>query len=177
MRQIATRPRNVVALSIIAVILIVGAIAASIYNFGGGGGRSSTAANSTVTVQTLAPSSGSIAFTIDDSSSKATFTIDEVLFGSPNTVVGQTNQVAGQILVNQQDPSQSKLGEIKVDLSTLVTITTCAIIRCRGVSWRLASLATSTPRSSPNRSRVCPRALQWASRCRSKSLALSRCTA
>ncbi len=121
MRQIATRPRNAVALSIIAVILIVGAIAASIYLFGGGGGRSSTAANSTVTVPTLAPSSGSIAFTIDDSSSKATFTIDEVLFGSPNTVVGQTNQVAGQILVNQQDPSQSKLGEIKVDLSTIVT--------------------------------------------------------
>jgi polyisoprenoid-binding protein YceI len=122
MRQIATRPRNaVVAASIIAAIVIVGAIAASIYIFGGGGGRSNTAANSTVTVPTLATSSGSTIFIVDGSSSKATFTIDEVLFGSPNTVVGQTNQVAGQILVNQQDPSQSQLGEIKVNLSTLVT--------------------------------------------------------
>lgn len=121
MRQIATRPRTVVAFSVSAVILIVGAIAASIYIFGGGGGRSSTAANSTVTVPTLASSSGSTVFTLNGSSSKATFTIDEVLFGSPNTVVGQTNQVTGQILVNQQDPSQSQLGKIKVDLSTLVT--------------------------------------------------------
>jgi polyisoprenoid-binding protein YceI len=121
MRQIATRPRSVVAFSVAAVVLIVGAIAASIYIFGGAGGRSSTAAKSTVTVPTLTSSSGSTVFTLDGSSSKATFTIDEVLFGSPNTVVGQTNQVAGQILVNQQDPSQSRLGEIKVDLSTLVT--------------------------------------------------------
>jgi polyisoprenoid-binding protein YceI len=76
-----------------------------------------------VTVPTLASSSGSgsTVFMLDSSSSKATFTIDEVLFGSPNTVIGQTNQVAGQILVNQQNPSQSQLGEIKVDLSTLVT--------------------------------------------------------
>ena len=70
---------------------------------------------------TLAPTDGATLFTIDSSSSKATFTIDEVLFGNPNTVVGETDKVAGQILVNAQDPSKSQVGEIKIDVSTLVT--------------------------------------------------------
>jgi polyisoprenoid-binding protein YceI len=114
------RPRTIaVSVAAIAVVLIVGAIVASIYVFGAGG--RTTTARSTVTVPTLIPTSGDTVYTIGASSSKATFTIDEVLFGKPNTVVGETNQVAGQILVNQSDPSKSQLGEIKIDISTLVT--------------------------------------------------------
>jgi polyisoprenoid-binding protein YceI len=114
-------PRTIaVGLAVVAVALIVGAIVASIYVFGAGSGKTSIASG-TVTVPTLAPTGGGAIFAIDSSSSKATFTIDEVLFGKPNTVVGETNQVAGQILVNQQDPSKSQLGEIKIDVSTLAT--------------------------------------------------------
>ena len=107
--------------AVIAVALIAGAIAASIYILGAGGGATSKTANGTVTVPTLATNGSGTLFIIDQSSSKATFTIDEVLFGKPNTVVGETSHVAGQILVNQQNPSQSQIGEVKVDVSTLVT--------------------------------------------------------
>jgi polyisoprenoid-binding protein YceI len=44
-----------------------------------------------------------------------------VLFGQPNTVVGKTSQVAGQIQVDQDDPSKSAVGQIKVDLTGLKT--------------------------------------------------------
>src|SRR5262249_9200226 len=60
-------------------------------------------------------------FIIDSCASEATFTIHEIFLGQPNTVVGKTSQVAGQILVNKQDPSKSRVGQIKVDVSTLVT--------------------------------------------------------
>src|SRR5262249_36916376 len=51
----------------------------------------------------------------------ASFTIDEVLFGQPNTVVGKTSQVAGQIQVDTHDPSKSAVSQIKVDLTGLKT--------------------------------------------------------
>jgi polyisoprenoid-binding protein YceI len=121
MRETLMRPRAIaVGLAAIAALVIVGAIVASIYIFGAGGAKTSTASG-TVTVPTLAPTDGATLFTIDSSSSKATFTIDEVLFGNPNTVVGETDKVAGQILVNAQDSSKSRVGEIKIDVSTLVT--------------------------------------------------------
>ena len=44
-----------------------------------------------------------------------------MLLGNPNTVVGKTNQVAGQILVDKSDVSKSQVGVIKVDLSTMQT--------------------------------------------------------
>lgn len=121
MRETLQRPRAVVVgLAAIAAAVIVVAIVASIYIFGAGGAKTG-ATSGTVTVPTLAPTDGATLFTIDSSSSKATFTINEVLFGTPNTVVGETDKVAGQILVNAQDPSKSQVGEIKIDVSTLVT--------------------------------------------------------
>lgn len=108
-------------LALVAMALIAGAIATSIYIFGAGGGNPGKTTNGTATVPTLATNGSGTLFTIDQSSSKATFTIDEVLFGKPNIVVGETSRVAGQILVNQQIPSQSQIGAIKVDVSTLVT--------------------------------------------------------
>jgi polyisoprenoid-binding protein YceI len=121
MRETLKRPRAVVVgVAAIAAAVIVVAIVASIYIFGAGGAKTG-ATSGTVTVPTLAPTDGATLFTIDSSSSKATFTINEVLFGNPNTVVGETDKVAGQILVNAQDPSKSQVGEIKIDVSTLVT--------------------------------------------------------
>ncbi len=140
MRETLMRPRAIaVGLAAIAAVVIVVAIVASIYIFGAGGAKTSTA-NGTVTVPTLAPTDGATLFTIDGSSSKATFTIDEVLFGKPNTVVGATNQVAGQLLINAQDPSKSQLGEIKIDVSTLVTDND---LRNRTLQGRI--LETDTP--------------------------------
>ncbi len=139
MRETLKRPRAIaVGLAAIAAVVIVVAIVASIYIFGAGG--KTGAASGTVTVPTLAPTDGATLFTIDSSSSKATFTIDEVLFGNPNTVVGETNKVAGQILVNALDPSKSQVGEIKIDVSTLVTDND---LRNRTLQGRI--LETDTP--------------------------------
>ena len=110
-----------IAASIVAALVIVGAIVGAIYVFGAGARNPAAAGGGTVTAPTLTASGDTTIFAIDSSSSQATFTIDEILFGKPNTVVGQTSQVAGQIAINTKDPSQSKIGEIKVDVSALTT--------------------------------------------------------
>jgi len=140
MRETLMRPRTfIVGFALLAVAAIVGGIVGAIYIFGAGGTKTG-AASGTVTVPTLVPTDGATLFTIDGSASKATFTIDEVLFGNPNTVVGETNKVAGQILVNAQDPSKSQLGEIRMNVSTLVTDTD---LRNRTLQGRI--LETDTP--------------------------------
>lgn len=118
MRQLLGRPWGQIGAAF-AVVLVVAFAAGAFYIFGGSGGTTGTRGPSSV--PTLAPSKDATTFTIDSSSSQATFTIDEVLFGKPNTVVGKTNSVTGQIQVNLKDPSQSQLGQIRVDLTTLAT--------------------------------------------------------
>jgi polyisoprenoid-binding protein YceI len=60
-------------------------------------------------------------YTIAQASSQATFTIGEVLNGAPKTVVGTTNQVAGQIAVDPSAPGTAQLGTITIDARTLST--------------------------------------------------------
>jgi polyisoprenoid-binding protein YceI len=118
MRQVKRSIRGRTVLAIVAVVIVAAVGVGAVYVFGGGGGSKSSAP---VTVPTLAANGNGTIFTIDPSASEATFTINEVLFGQPNTVVGKTSSVAGQIQVNRQHPDQSQVGEIKVDVSTLVT--------------------------------------------------------
>lgn len=116
MWQFLQHSRGRIVLGLTAVVVVAFA-AGGIYLFGGGGPTS----HGPVTAPTLVPTKNGTIFTIDSSASEATFTIDEIHFGQPNTVVGKTNQVAGQILVDKQDPAKSQVGEIRVDLSTLAT--------------------------------------------------------
>jgi polyisoprenoid-binding protein YceI len=118
MRQLLDRPQGKIGLGIAIVALLV-LIGGAYYVFGGNGAR--TTAPGAVTAPTLAPSGSGKVFTIDSSGSEASFTIDEVHFGQPNTVVGKTSQVAGQLQVNKDDPSKSQVGQIKVDLTGLKT--------------------------------------------------------
>lgn len=60
-------------------------------------------------------------FQIVPEESEVRFVIDEVLNNAPVTVVGATNQVAGQIAVNTADPSQSRVGTIQINARTLAT--------------------------------------------------------
>ncbi len=53
--------------------------------------------------------------------SEARFVIDEVLNNAPKTVVGTTDEVAGELAVNPQDPSQTRDGTIQVNARTLTT--------------------------------------------------------
>src|SRR6185312_4895656 len=118
MKQLLDRPGGRLILGA-AVVALIAIFAGAFYVFGGNGAR--TTALGAVTAPTLVPTGSGTIFSIDSSNSEASFTIDEVLFGQQNTVVGTTSQVAGQIQVDKDDPSKSQVGQIKVDLTGLTT--------------------------------------------------------
>jgi polyisoprenoid-binding protein YceI len=60
-------------------------------------------------------------YQIDPSVSSARFVVDEVLRGSPKTVVGTTNQVAGQIAADLDDLDTVRVGTIRINARTLTT--------------------------------------------------------
>jgi polyisoprenoid-binding protein YceI len=119
MQQFLRTPSGKIGLALAAVVFIA-IVAGGFYVFGGSRGSTSTGSPAATAAQ-LTPTSGETAYNIDSSGSEASFTIDEILFGNPNTVVGKTSQVSGEILINKDDPSKTRVGQIKVDLSTLVT--------------------------------------------------------
>ena len=124
--------RSALAFGLFLVALAVGAFAcsgagaapASIEKPGSTGGQpSSNAAQS----QAPAPSSlagassGATMLQIQPDVSTATFTVDEILRGSPNTVVGTTGKVGGEIALDTSNPAATKVGTILVDARTLAT--------------------------------------------------------
>jgi polyisoprenoid-binding protein YceI len=60
-------------------------------------------------------------FSISQSDTQARFMIFEELNGQPKDVVGITNQVAGEAIINLDELSQTRLGIISVNARTLVT--------------------------------------------------------
>jgi polyisoprenoid-binding protein YceI len=75
---------------------------------------------STSTPVTVA-GAGEVTFWIAPDQFEAWFTIDEVLAGSPNTVVGKTMVVSGKITGEFANPQGVLVGPIQVDMSTLQT--------------------------------------------------------
>lgn len=62
-----------------------------------------------------------IVFDIVQDSSEVRFILNEVLRGTPNQVIGRTNQVAGQLAIDFTDPQNSLVGEIHINARTLET--------------------------------------------------------
>lgn len=120
MQQFLRTTTGKIGLALAAVVFIA-IVAGGFYVFGGPRASTSNTGSPSATAAQLTPTTGETVYTIDSSGSTASFTIDEVLFGSPNTVVGKTSKVSGEILINKDDPSKTRVGQIKVDLSTLVT--------------------------------------------------------
>lgn len=114
------RKQLLIGAVVAGALVVIGVVAYAVWVYGGNAARPGATATATL-APGLTPAAGQTVFTLDPSSTQATFTIHEVLLGNPNTVVGSTNQVTGQILVDTSDPSKSKVGQIRVDLSTLVT--------------------------------------------------------
>lgn len=67
------------------------------------------------------PAAAAAMFKIDESQSKASFTLDEKLMGNPKTVVGTSAGVSGDITVDMANPAQSKIGKIQIDASQFAT--------------------------------------------------------
>ena len=53
--------------------------------------------------------------------SQVWFAIDEILRGQPERVVGTTDQVSGDFIVNFPDPDTSQLGTVRINMRTLRT--------------------------------------------------------
>jgi polyisoprenoid-binding protein YceI len=64
---------------------------------------------------------GGTLYRIATSGSQVSFTLTELLRGVPNTVVGTTDQIAGDIFVDFATPANSKVGIININARTLVT--------------------------------------------------------
>jgi len=62
-----------------------------------------------------------VIFELVQGESQARFIINEVLRGSPVTVVGSTDQVAAQIAIDAANPGATQLGQVSVNARTLAT--------------------------------------------------------
>lgn len=60
-------------------------------------------------------------FVIVAEESEARFSIDELLFGQPKTVIGTTNAITGEITVDAANPAASVIGPIQIEAGTFVT--------------------------------------------------------
>lgn len=69
----------------------------------------------------MAFAEGATVYEIVPGESEVRFLIDEVLRGEPTTVVGRTDQVAGQIALDFADPASAAIGPIRVNARTLFT--------------------------------------------------------
>jgi polyisoprenoid-binding protein YceI len=111
------------------VVIVVAAAAAFLYTFFvGGSGEPSTDISQAVSTIALTAQpdttpegegasgaeseAAAVVFNIVPEESQARFIIDEILNNNPFTVVGVTNQIGGQILVDFADPSKTQIGEI-----------------------------------------------------------------
>lgn len=109
--------RILLALGILGAIAGLGFLA---YIWFTGGSGEASAAISAPTLE--APAAGNVTvFEIVPEESEARFLIYEELFGSPKTVVGRTDQVAGQISIDFDNPAASELGTVRVNVRTMAT--------------------------------------------------------
>lgn len=65
--------------------------------------------------------SGPIVFELAQTESEVRFTIKETLRGEPTIVVGRTDKLAAQLIVDFNDPSSAQVGVIQVNARSLAT--------------------------------------------------------
>ena len=79
----------------------------------------------TVVVEATEPegavTTSAVLYRIDKAESSVSFEIDEILNGNPFRVVGVTTEVAGEVLIDFDDPTASQLGTIVINVRTLAT--------------------------------------------------------
>jgi polyisoprenoid-binding protein YceI len=66
-------------------------------------------------------SESEVVYRISQDDSQAQFVINEVLNGSDKTVVGTSREVAGDILLDPNNPAGAQIGEIRINARTFAT--------------------------------------------------------
>lgn len=131
--------RSLIGWIVAAVVAIGGAAFAYVFFLAGGSGEPSTELTTPEVVATTnadngatastegsatttgETASGAVPFVIDSEQTTASFEIGEVLRGEPATVVGTTDQVAGQVVVSADDLGTAQFSEIVINARTLQT--------------------------------------------------------
>jgi polyisoprenoid-binding protein YceI len=113
--------RNVL-IGVVVIVVLVG-VAYTIFSLRAGTGEASaTISAPTLAVDDSTASSGdAVVYAIAADQSQVSFELDEDLRGQRVTVIGTTNQVAGEILVNFDSPTETEVGVIRVNARTLAT--------------------------------------------------------
>ncbi len=90
---------------------------------GGAGGAAVVPTVVEATAEPTSESAGSTGtlFRIVPDESEVRFSLTETLLGQPKTVIGTTNQVAGDIFIDLQTPANSQVGQIRINVRTLTT--------------------------------------------------------
>jgi polyisoprenoid-binding protein YceI len=101
----------------VAIVLLIGVGLFAYIWFSGGSGNASVP----VAAPKLDVSGNAKLFRIQPSESQVRFIIDEVLIGQPKTVIGSTQEVAGDLAIDFSAPQQSKIGLIRINVKTLST--------------------------------------------------------
>lgn len=88
-------------------------------------GQPTSAAAPPTSAPTAATSSqsgrGGATYQLDPAKTTASFTINEVLLGQPNTVVGTTQDVKGSFSLDLGDPAGAEYGPVEINADSFVT--------------------------------------------------------
>jgi len=101
------------------VLLAVVAVGAAYIWLSGGTGQPSSPTTAPALI--LQPGDTRALFRVVPEESEARFIIEETLLGNPKTVVGATQQLAGEMLVDISNLSSAQIGGIRVNVNTLTT--------------------------------------------------------
>jgi polyisoprenoid-binding protein YceI len=99
----------------LALVILLGG-AAYVWFSGG-----TSQASSAISAPSLQVSPTGKLFAIKGDQSEVRFITHETLLGNPKTVVGTTNEVAGEIMLDFANPANSQLGMIRINVKTLTT--------------------------------------------------------
>jgi polyisoprenoid-binding protein YceI len=104
---------------LILLAVVIGGGAAIYWFVSAGSGEASTEISS----EQLEASDDSTqqVFRIDKEASEVRFLVDETLAGREIVVTGRTNEIAGDILVDYENPQASEIGTIRINMRTLAT--------------------------------------------------------
>lgn len=81
----------------------------------------STPVQATPTAAASEPAGEKVLFRLVQAESRVRFEIDEILRGSPKRVVGLTDQVAGDLIIDFASPRDTRLGTLRINVRTLQT--------------------------------------------------------
>jgi polyisoprenoid-binding protein YceI len=105
----------------VAAAAVIGIVATAFLWFSGGSGQASAPVHAECSEEVISRNAGATVFRIGPEESEVRFIIHEELFGQPKEVIGRTDQVAGDVLVNLDNPALAELCGVQINLRTILT--------------------------------------------------------